>query len=204
MKDTEQLHKYSVRVRRMDVLSLSTEATYGADSKCHMFMEDAVFVQCLFLRPNNLWKITVLSNIAVGGPLILSFKFSVMYPEWIRTFSRPFRPNSAIWKIWNTPYPDRGAAKLGCVSYSAPVLNRVPSSPCCDTEFNGKMVVFTCVVLSVGLLERCGCSQAGKRLEFRCLTFLFPCPSARGVTLTAALLLGGVSGSCCFSFREQR
>lgn len=64
----------------MDALSLSTEATYGADSKCHMFVEEATFVQCLFLRPTNLWKITILFNTAVCGPLVLSFNFYEMYP----------------------------------------------------------------------------------------------------------------------------
>lgn len=38
----------------VDALSLSTETTYGADSKCHMFAEEATFVQCRFLRPTNL------------------------------------------------------------------------------------------------------------------------------------------------------
>lgn len=59
----------------MDALSLSTEATYGADSKRHMFVEEATFAQCLFLRPANLWKITILFNTADFGLLILSFNF---------------------------------------------------------------------------------------------------------------------------------
>lgn len=205
MKDTEQLHKYSVRVRRMDVLSLSTEATYGADSKCHMFMEDAVFVQCLFLRPNNLWKITVLSNIAVGGPLILSFKFSVTYP--VRVDQDLFKAiSSQRCHLEDLKYPLSWSwcCKIGLRLIFRSCSEQSAQLPMLWHRVQWKMVVFTCVVQSVGLLERCDCSQAGRRLEFRCLTFLFPCPSARGVTLTAAPLLGGVSGSCCFSFREQR
>jgi len=54
MEGTAKLNKYSIHVMRIDALSLSTEATYGADSKCHMFVEEATFVWCLFLRPTNL------------------------------------------------------------------------------------------------------------------------------------------------------
>lgn len=54
MEGKAYLNKYSIDVTRMDALSLSTEAAYGADSKCHMFVEEATFTQCLFLRPANL------------------------------------------------------------------------------------------------------------------------------------------------------
>lgn len=64
----------------MDALSLSTEATYGADSKCHMLVEEATFVQCLFLRPTNLWKIPIPFRTAVCGPLALSCNIYAMLP----------------------------------------------------------------------------------------------------------------------------
>lgn len=79
MEGKAYLNKYSIDVTRMDALSLSTEATYGADSKCHMFVEEATFTQCLFLRPANLWKITILFNTAGFGLLVLSFNFCEIY-----------------------------------------------------------------------------------------------------------------------------
>lgn len=191
----------------MDVLSLSTEATYGADSKCHMFMGDATFVQCLFLRPNNLWKITVLCNIAVGGPLILSFIFSITYPVRVdQDLFKGISSQQCHLEDLKYPYPLPWSwccriglclVFLSCSEQSAQLL----------MLWHGvqrKMAVFTCVLLAVGLLEICESSQVGKRLEFRCLTFLFPCPSVCDVTMIAAPLLGGGSGSCCFFCREQK
>lgn len=155
----------------MDALSLSTEATYGADSKCHMLVEEATFVQCLFLRPTTLKNTNSVSHCCLW-PFGFVLQLPCDAPSQSgpghlgpHVFSRPFNPNSAHLKDLKSPLPWSWSHKT-----------RPPGMSCSSLgarswwhSVQRKLLVTS---LTCGLPA--GASEAGERCESRYATCLLP------------------------------